>query len=85
MQSEKDLEAFSRNGYSLFRIRILSAREIVNSQFMNFVILRYLPSYHRCFHLRVISKFVAAKILFQRWKHMIIARRRIPLIQLQSV
>jgi hypothetical protein len=37
----------------------------------------YLPSCRNCFYLAIIFKFVTAKILHQRWKQIIIARRRI--------
>ena len=36
------------------------------------------PTGHTCFHVATISKFLAVKILLQRWKQMSIARQRIP-------
>jgi hypothetical protein len=33
---------------------------------------------YTCFHVATVSKFLAVKILLQRWKEMSIARRRIP-------
>ena len=43
------------------------------------------PSYHRCFSIAVVQKFMAAKILLRRWRQTIVARQGIPLIQSQSV
>jgi hypothetical protein len=43
-------------------------------------VLCYEPSSHNRFHLVIAFKFVSGKILIQRRKRMIIARRRIPLI-----
>jgi hypothetical protein len=43
-------------------------------------VLCYQPSCHNCAHAAIIYKFVAAKILLQDCKQMIIARRRIPLL-----
>ena len=48
-------------------------------------VLCHQPSWHKCFLLAIVFKFVAANILLQRCKQMIITRRRIPLTQPQSL
>jgi hypothetical protein len=59
--------------------------ELFNSFLVEIRDVCFQPSCRNCFQFAFMIKFMAAKILLQLWKQMIFIRRRIPLIESQSV
>jgi hypothetical protein len=61
----------------------VSSDMLVHPLLLSFPVTCYQPTCYDCSHRAIIFQFVAPKILLQRWKQMINARRRILLISPQ--